>query len=129
MLSLRNWNWIFERWDIMGALLVVLLTPDCKNCECLFACNGGCPKHRFNTSPSGFPQHNYFCQGYKHYFRHVADTMGQIRELIFNRHPINDIMIVKKIQDSPIGRMPEKVERVIALAHVVAEKYKKCCMH
>ncbi|MBD0786314.1 anaerobic sulfatase maturase [Vibrio sp. Y2-5] len=104
-----------------------LLTPDCKNCEFLFACNGGCPKHRFNVSPSGFPQHNYFCQGYKHYFRHVTETMGQIRELIFNRHPVNDIMILKSLQDSNSERLVQKVERNSPCPCRSGKKYKKCC--
>lgn len=109
-----------------------LLTPDCKSCEFLFACNGGCPKHRFNVSPSGFPQHNYFCQGYKHYFRHIAETMGQIRELIFNRHPVNDIMILKSLDAFNPARsssVSAPVSRNSLCFCGSGKKYKKCCIN
>ncbi|ASA55333.1 anaerobic sulfatase maturase [Vibrio gazogenes] len=107
------------------------LTPDCQHCEFLFACNGGCPKHRFNVSPSGFPQHNYFCAGYKHYFRHIAETMGQIRGLIFNGQPVNDIMILKNIDfnQSHLPKSTKTVSRNSLCPCGSGKKYKKCCMN
>ncbi|MGR5064770.1 SPASM domain-containing protein [Photobacterium sp. DNB22_13_2] len=58
------------------------LSPDCKRCQYKFACNGGCPKHRFERSPSGHPNHNYFCQGYKYFFQHSAKYMKEMRRLL-----------------------------------------------
>ncbi|CAG9297602.1 anaerobic sulfatase maturase [Celerinatantimonas diazotrophica] len=108
-----------------------LLTLDCKNCAFLFACNGGCPKHRFNVSPSGHPRHNYFCEGYKHYFNHVAETMDKIRELVFNRYPINDIMILKGmnlVKSSSKKNTFKPVGRNEPCPCGSGKKYKKCCM-
>ena len=40
-----------------------------------FACNGGCPKDRFTTTPYGEPGQHYLCPGYKEFFHHVAEPM------------------------------------------------------
>ncbi len=43
--------------------------PDyCRQCEFRFACNGGCPKHRFMLTPGGEPGLNYLCGGYRFLF-------------------------------------------------------------
>jgi uncharacterized protein len=53
--------------------------PDaCYACPVLFACNGGCPKHRF-AGPDG--AHNHLCQGYRAYFTHVDATMRAMADL------------------------------------------------
>ena len=41
------------------------------DCDVRFACNGGCPKDRFATSPYGEPGQHYLCAGYKEFFHHV----------------------------------------------------------
>ena len=38
------------------------LTKQCKRCEYLRFCNGGCPKDRVATSNTGEKGHNYLCQ-------------------------------------------------------------------
>ncbi len=47
----------------------------CRDCDVRFACNGGCPKDRFTTTPEGEPGLHYLCQGYQAFFRHVDDPM------------------------------------------------------
>lgn len=47
----------------------------CRNCEVLFACNGGCPKDRFIASPNGEAGLNYLCAGYKAFFTHIDQPM------------------------------------------------------
>ena len=54
------------------------LTAQCRACEFRFACNGGCPKHRFLRSKDGEPGHNYFCQSYTMFFRHAGDRLRMI---------------------------------------------------
>jgi len=48
------------------------LTAQCRGCEFRFACNGGCPKHRFLRARDGEAGHNYFCESYTMFFRHAG---------------------------------------------------------
>jgi uncharacterized protein len=52
------------------------LPSDCQKCDVRFACNGECPKHRFNTTASGEYGLNYLCAGYKHFFHHIDPYMS-----------------------------------------------------
>lgn len=54
------------------------LTKQCQSCEFRFACNGGCPKHRFARSHSGEDGHNYFCEAYTMFFRHAGDRLSKM---------------------------------------------------
>lgn len=54
------------------------LTDECKKCEFLKLCGGGCPKERMVLSPSGQAFHNYLCPGLKKYFAHVAPYKNRI---------------------------------------------------
>ena len=47
----------------------------CRECEFRFACNGGCPKHRFTRTPAGEEGLNYLCRGYKMFFAHADPYM------------------------------------------------------
>ena len=47
------------------------LTQYCLDCDVRFACNGGCPKDRFATSPYGEAGQHYLCPSYKAFFHHV----------------------------------------------------------
>ena len=69
------------------------LPVKCLRCEWLFACNGECPKHRFNTCESlqgrggvrietGL---NALCAGYKMFFSHVAPYMDYMKDLLSRR--------------------------------------------
>lgn len=50
----------------------------CRDCAFLFACNGGCPKHRFARTADGEAGLNYLCPSYRRYFTHVAPTMRRM---------------------------------------------------
>jgi len=54
----------------------------CRHCEMLFACHGGCLKHRFVCSSAGEAGLNYLCPGTKRYLQHVEKTMIQMAESI-----------------------------------------------
>lgn len=54
----------------------------CRNCDVLFACNGGCPKDRFATTPDGEPGLNYLCPGLMAFFRHTQPQMKRMAELV-----------------------------------------------
>ena len=54
----------------------------CRSCDVRFACNGGCPKDRFLTTPDGEPGLNYLCEGYQLFFRHVQEPMRTMADLL-----------------------------------------------
>jgi len=66
------------------------LPTKCLKCEWLFACNGECPKHRFNTYESRQGRGglrietglNALCDGYKMFFCHVAPYMDYMKDLL-----------------------------------------------
>ncbi|MBZ4419798.1 anaerobic sulfatase maturase [Myxococcus sp. RHSTA-1-4] len=47
----------------------------CRECPVRFACNGGCPRERFISTPGGEPGLNYLCAGYKLFFTHADRPM------------------------------------------------------
>ena len=70
------------------------LTRYCQDCDVRFACNGGCPKDRFATSPYGEPGQHYLCPGYKAFFRHVTkpmDTMAMLLRAAGTRRANGDL--------------------------------------
>lgn len=54
------------------------LTKQCQNCDYKFACFGECPKNRFVRSYDGEVGHNYLCQGWHMFFKHIDTYMCQI---------------------------------------------------
>jgi len=59
----------------------------CRECAFLFACNGGCPKHRFAHTPDGQPGLNYLCPSYKYFFAHTSPTMRVMAGLLHAGRP------------------------------------------
>ena len=47
----------------------------CRECSVRFACNGGCPKERWDTTPDGEPGLSSLCAGYKRFFGHIDAPM------------------------------------------------------
>ncbi len=64
----------------------------CRDCAFLFACNGGCPKHRFAQTPDGEPGLNYLCAGYKRFFAHIDPQMRTMAALLRAGRPPAMIM-------------------------------------
>ena len=67
------------------------LTAQCRNCSFKFACNGGCPKHRFATSKNGEEGHNYFCESYTMFFHHTADRLRDMARLVAAGRPASEV--------------------------------------
>ena len=80
------------------------LTRYCLDCDVRFACNGGCPKDRFATSPYGEPGQHYLCSGYKEFFHHVGDPMRQMAALLRAGRAPADLMTAYAAADSRRGR-------------------------
>ncbi|HSP36487.1 MAG TPA: SEC-C metal-binding domain-containing protein, partial [Frankiaceae bacterium] len=79
------------------------LTEYCRDCDLLTACNGGCPKDRFATSPYGEAGQHYLCAGYQAFFRHVRQPMEAMTELLHADRAPADLMQVYAAED---GRRP-----------------------
>lgn len=58
------------------------LTVQCKKCEYLRLCNGGCPKDRIGNSNRGEKGHNILCLAYLRFFKHATPAMTFMAEEI-----------------------------------------------
>lgn len=68
------------------------LPDQCRKCDFLFACNGGCPKDRFVMTADSQPGLNYLCEGYDHFFRHVAPYMDYMKNELLCKRPPSNVM-------------------------------------
>jgi len=68
------------------------LPLQCRECEVLAACQGGCPKHRFNLSGHDDPGLHYLCPGYRKFFRHIRKYLRAMTQLLENDLPVSLIM-------------------------------------
>jgi len=86
--------------------------PDyCRECDVLFACNGGCPKDRFITTPDGEPGLNYLCAGYKRFFRHIDPAMRTMADLLRQGRAPAEIMNWVALEDGKWKALASKMGR------------------
>jgi uncharacterized protein len=71
------------------------LPRQCRECEYLFACNGGCPKYRFVKASDGESGLNYLCAGLNHFFAHIDPAMKTMAALVKSGHPADEIIPTK----------------------------------
>jgi uncharacterized protein len=62
------------------------LTDECRKCEVLDLCYGGCPKHRFVSGQ------NYLCSAYKKFFTHILPYADAAKKLISQGRPLTELM-------------------------------------
>lgn len=79
------------------------LTAQCKRCDVLPLCNGGCPKDRFSLSKDGEPGHNYLCAGLGLFFKRTRPAMALMAELIKRDRAPFEIMAMVKARDDDRG--------------------------
>ena len=65
-----------ERQRDFGLAKSSTLPAMCRTCDVRFACNGGCPKDRFRSTPDGEAGLHYLCPSYLSFFRHVGEPMN-----------------------------------------------------
>lgn len=70
-----------ERQLAFGLAKRESLPGRCHRCPVHFACRGGCPKHRFGTSPNGGAELNHLCDGYRAFFTHTGPYMRLMADL------------------------------------------------
>lgn len=69
----------------------------CRECEVRFACNGECPKHRFEQTPDGEAGLNYLCAAYKRFFKHIDPYMRVMANLYRSqRAPAEVMQLIKE---------------------------------
>lgn len=100
------------------------LPPACLKCEYRFACHGGCPKHRFINVPNSKFQHNYFCEGYKSFFKHSEPAMKKMKELIMSGRSPAELMDQYNQANAVTNKNIGRNDPCICNS---GKKYKKCC--
>jgi uncharacterized protein len=79
------------------------LTRQCRTCEVLTLCNGGCPKDRFMLSKDGEPGHNYQCEGLYKFFTHTQPAMRRMAELFRQGRAPSEVMRWAASEDARRG--------------------------
>lgn len=64
-----------DQQNAFGADKLTGLPQQCLDCPVRFACNGGCPKHRFTHTAAGQAGLNYLCKDYHAFFTHIDRPM------------------------------------------------------
>lgn len=82
-----------------------LLPGRCRECEFLFACNGGCPKHRFAPTSDGQTTLNYLCPSYRYFFGLAGPTLRRMADLLGEGRP--PALVTEMIRNPP----PSSVKR------------------
>ncbi|GEA60591.1 anaerobic sulfatase maturase [Vibrio comitans] len=112
----------FDKAKEFGLSKKKSLTSQCKNCDYLFACNGGCPKHRFLNTSDGEYGLSYFCEGYKMFYSHIHRDMDIMKSFLNSGKSASNIV--------------DKYLNIKKLSHVKRNskcpcgsdrKYKNCC--
>ncbi|XNM57886.1 SPASM domain-containing protein [Escherichia coli] len=85
-------NYSSPQQQVFGEDKFKQLPAQCRSCNVLKACWGGCPKHRFMLDASGKPGLNYLCAGYQRYFRHLPPYLKAMADLLAHGRPASDIM-------------------------------------
>ncbi len=80
------------------------LTQYCLDCDVRFACNGGCPKDRFATSPYGESGQHYLCPSYKAFFHHIDRPMRIMADLLATNRAPGELMQTYATEDAHRGR-------------------------
>lgn len=72
------------------------LTAQCKACSYRFACNGGCPKHRFALSKDGEDGQDYFCESHTMFFRHAGQRLQDMAQMVNSGRSPADAARIKR---------------------------------
>ncbi|MBN1396523.1 MAG: anaerobic sulfatase-maturation protein [Bacteroidetes bacterium] len=81
-----------DRQMKFGQNKLLTLPSYCTRCEYLFACHGGCPKHRFEISPDGEPGLNCLCSAYKTFFSYIHPYMQFMSDELAKKQPPANVM-------------------------------------
>jgi len=102
------------------------LPRQCRECDYRFACNGGCPKHRFLTTADREPGLNYFCESYMRFFGHAAPYLRTMADLLHRGRPPADVMDLARRHRQGATAKPA-VGRNDPCPCGSGRKFKHCC--
>ncbi len=105
------------RLDEFARLKTELPGP-CRDCEFLFACNGGCPKHHLGAAADSPERRNHFCQGYQEFFRYALPELRRMAEYVKKGQlppPRNGLV-------APDGQSPLTQRRLQERPHAMPDK-------
>jgi uncharacterized protein len=100
------------------------LPPCCQACEVLDMCNGGCPKDRILSTPSGDLGLNYLCAGYRLFFNHCRPHT--VRMAALRRAGHSPARLMQELRAEDVASRP-KAARNDPCPCGSGLKYKKCC--
>jgi len=80
------------------------LSKDCIDCAVRFACNGDCPKHRFQVDARGRQGLSYLCPSYKTFYSHIDPAMRIMGHLLREGLPAARIMDIIRDLEKPVLR-------------------------
>jgi uncharacterized protein len=101
------------------------LPRQCRECAVRFACNGGCPKHRFVRARDGEPGLNYLCPAYRGFLDHAGPLLQEILRLIRDGRSPAPIMDVLRAED--LQRALASAGRNDPCPCGSGRKFKQCC--
>ncbi|OHD73669.1 MAG: anaerobic sulfatase maturase [Spirochaetes bacterium RBG_13_68_11] len=101
------------------------LPSQCRECAVRFACNGGCPKHRFVRALEGEPGLNYLCPAYRGFLDHAGPLLQEILRLILDSRSPAPIMDVLRAED--LRRALASAGRNDPCPCGSGRKFKQCC--
>ena len=101
------------------------LPRQCRECAVRFACNGGCPKHRFVGSREGDPGLNYLCPAWRGFLEHAAPMLEGIVRLLAEGRPPG--MIGEMVRADDLRRRFASAGRNDPCPCGSGRKFKQCC--
>jgi uncharacterized protein len=95
------------------------LPRQCRECDVLAQCHGGCPKDRFGRTEDGEDGLNYLCPAFKRFYRHAAPFAARVAAGW--RKPT----LAELVPDRPPGA--SLAERNDPCPCGSGKKFKQCC--
>ena len=96
----------------------------CRRCDVLAACNGGCPKDRFLTTPDGEPGLSYLCAGLSRFFRHSRPWLTRLAGRFRAGEPLASAAAALRAEDA---RRAPAGGRNDPCPCGSGKKWKRCC--
>jgi uncharacterized protein len=97
------------------------LPGQCRACDVLEFCHGGCPKDRFRSTADGHDGLSYLCPAYGRFFRHARPTLQRLASHLSARRPLGQFKV------KPATSPARSVGANTPCPCGSGRKYKKCC--